>query len=409
MNRKLLTVIVALVVTAAVVAGGFAVTKAIRDRNSGTDPNAVTDPVNTGSAIDPNSGTNPNTGSDPNGSGQTGNSGSSGTGSNTNPNSGTGTGDNSGIPGGSGTDGNGGTANGNGDASGDSNGTSGNGGSSAGAKPTDSIAAYLIMGIDRHGEAGDVNNYHNGGQSDAMELLVVNDTRKTWAVIQIDRNTYVEMDRLDIFGTPYTTTEAPICLAYAQGSGTEKSAENAVRAVKRLFGDIPIEGYAAMTFEGLPALNDTLGGIIVRIEDDFSDTDPTLVQGETVELVGQHALNFVRGRMSVGDGSNVSRMRRQRAYLAAFRARLFEEMKVRSAIVNDLYNAAKPYMITDMSASLISRLAIKAAQYTDLGIFIPAGENGVTTGANGVSYTTFFADEDSLRSIVTELFGEATF
>ena len=32
----------------------------------------------------------------------------------------------------------------------------------------------------------------------------------------------------------------------------------APRAVKRLLGEIPVDGYAALTFEGLPALNDTL-------------------------------------------------------------------------------------------------------------------------------------------------------
>ena len=57
-------------------------------------------------------------------------------------------------------------------------------------------------------------------------------------------------------------------------------------------------------------LNHVIGGATVTIEDDFSDVDSSLVQGETITLTDEQAYNFLSARMNVGDGENESRMRR---------------------------------------------------------------------------------------------------
>ena len=45
----------------------------------------------------------------------------------------------------------------------------------------------------------------------------------------------------------------------------------------------------------------------------------------------------------------------------------------------------------------------------DLGTIVPEGTFGTTVGANGKTYTAFFIDEDSVRAIVTRLFGNVSF
>ncbi len=366
MNKKLLMTIVILVLCCAVAAGGIAAVKAIKDRSN--TPHEVSDPVEN---------------TDP--SGQTGQQGQSGpqTGDNTQQ----------------GQSGN--------ESQFGNEVQSGNTGSTD-AEPGDKITAYLLMGIDKSAQAGDVDYYYGGGQSDVMNLLVFNDTKKTFTQLQIDRDTITDIDVLGVYGDPYTTENTFICFAYAMGNGTEKSAENAVRAVSRMLGGVKVDGYAAMTYAGVAPVNDTLGGICVTIEEDLTSIDSVLQEGKTVELKGETATNFIRARMSVGDGKNTSRMRRQRAYLSAFEKRLFEEIKVRSKIVDDLYNAAKPYMVTNMSSSQMTKIAIKASQYTSLGTVNIEGRRGLTNYKDKV-YTALFPDEDALRELVKKLFGNVSF
>ena len=50
---------------------------------------------------------------------------------------------------------------------------------------------------------------------------------------------------------------------------------------------------------------------------DFSEIDPTLVQGDEVTLDGEKALTYVRSRHHIDDQTNIARMARQRQFLAA--------------------------------------------------------------------------------------------
>ena len=274
------------------------------------------------------------------------------------------------------------------------------------AKKTD-VSAYLFMGIDKSGDL-ETTNQAVGGQSDVLLLFVVDTAGKTQTILQLDRDTMADVEITNYYGKPMgVVRKQQICFAHTYGSGDEKSCENTVRAVSRLLGvlgEVQIDGYVSLLYDGIPPINDTLGGIKVKIEDDFSDADPTLVEGEVVELTGQHALNFVRGRMTVGDGRNQSRMRRQRAYMDAFSARLKEEMHTRSAIINDLYAAAEPYMVTDMSLGAISNLALQTLDYESGGTLTIDGELKYEVYPNGNTYTEFHVDEDSLRDTVLALF-----
>lgn len=63
---------------------------------------------------------------------------------------------------------------------------------------------------------------------------------------------------------------------------------------------------------------DSVGGVTVMVNDDFTGVDDTLIKGEAVTLYGVHAMNFVRSRMSMKDDPvNINRLARQREYLNA--------------------------------------------------------------------------------------------
>ena len=85
-------------------------------------------------------------------------------------------------------------------------------------------------------------------------------------------------------------------------------------AVEGLLLGESIDFYVAMNMDGISELNDLAGGVTVTLEDDFSSIDPAMAKGTTLTLHGDQAETFVRSRMTVGDGTNASRMERQEAF-----------------------------------------------------------------------------------------------
>ena len=79
-------------------------------------------------------------------------------------------------------------------------------------------------------------------------------------------------------------------------------------------------------------LSDSQAGALMKALFSYAD------DGMEPDFKGDQALHYVRGRMSVGDGSNTARMRRQRTYIAAFEAKVRQEMKGNGAIIGNLYN-----------------------------------------------------------------------
>ena len=91
-----------------------------------------------------------------------------------------------------------------------------------------------------------------------------------------------------------------------------------MKAVSGLLGGIVINGYYEIHMQDIGKLNETVEGVTVTIESDFSKVDPSLKQGETITLNGEQAYHFLQNRTEVDDGGNVSRMKRQKQYMEAF-------------------------------------------------------------------------------------------
>ena len=275
-------------------------------------------------------------------------------------------------------------------------------GKSYGFRPN--VKNFLIMGIDRSGEVEKSDTNIGTGQCDAIYLLTIDYDNKQYAILQLDRDAMVDMNILGVFGDVVGTEFQQLCLAHAYGDGAELSCENCVNVISKWLKGVPINGYAALQFEALPILTDDIGGVKVYIEDDLSSLDNSLVKGTTVNLTGDLAMKFTRARMSVSDGKNTSRMRRQRTYLAAFKDQLLKQLRANSNIINTLYSNVKPYMCTNMSVGVISNAAVKAMDYHFNGIQTIKGINKENTYDNGMTFMEFWADEASLNETVINLF-----
>lgn len=263
------------------------------------------------------------------------------------------------------------------------------------------LETYLLMGIDVEGPAKGNKSYSGGGQADVQLLLVVDNTNQTWQVLQINRDSMVEVQVLGMTGEVLQTQTAQIATAHAYGDGTERSCRNAVAAVSNMLGGKTIDGYVALNMDAVAILNDMVGGVPVTITSDFTDIDPSLQEGETITLQGQQALAFVRSRKGVDDETNLSRMERQRQYLAALEEKMAqqdEEFVIRA------YDAVSDYMVTDMGSGTVAELGEKMKTYEELPFLTIAGESG-TDEEGSATYTL---DQDSLQQAIMSLFYERT-
>lgn len=265
------------------------------------------------------------------------------------------------------------------------------------------ITTVLFMGVDTRTEGEGVGlGFRNGGQSDFMMLVVIDSKNERITPIHIDRDTITEITVLSIIGRPAGTTVTQICLSHAFGDGKAQSCEFAAKAVSHLLMDVDVDFYVAMNMDGIPILNDAVGGVTVTLTEDFSYADSTMVPGATLTLHGRQAEYYVRGRMQVGDGTNKSRMGRQRDYLEKL-AKKIDSMTTKNAnFIGELFDLLNPMLETDMARGRMINEVWKARNYTRAASISPAGEH--TIGDDG--FVEFHVNEDALTQMVLELFFE---
>lgn len=258
------------------------------------------------------------------------------------------------------------------------------------------IEAYLVMGIDVSGPVVSVPGAYNGGQADALFLMVVDNESETWRILRLNRDSMVEVPVLDLRGDIVGYQYQQLALAHAYGDGTRNSCENTVNAVSIMLGGCPIDGYASLNMDGVVILNDAVGGVTLTVSSDFTAIDPTLIEGETITLNGQQAMEYVRSRMSVDDQSNLARMERQRQYLEAVKPQL---LTLNDEEILRTYDALSDYIVTNLGSQEILDLAEKIAVYEELPALTIEGTNAVNDG-----HMTYTLNEDSLQQVILELF-----
>ncbi|MBR2730400.1 MAG: LCP family protein [Clostridia bacterium] len=266
--------------------------------------------------------------------------------------------------------------------------------------PKDGVETLLLIGLDSQGKLNSSAAYTNSQMADFLALFVFDDGFETCQVIQLNRDTMAEIPVLGMTGERTGYINAQLAMAYSYGDGLTQSCRNTVNAVSHFLYDIEIDHYLALNMDAVSKLNDLVGGVQVEVLDDFTGVDDTLVKGETVTLKGAHALNYVRGRTNVGDGTNLARMARQRQYMEAFGAALRAAYaKGKDEFVLKAYGAVADHMVTDCSVNALSETAEKVSSYKIAGVISPTGKN-----VQGDPYMEFYADADALKTTVVSLF-----
>lgn len=260
----------------------------------------------------------------------------------------------------------------------------------------ENLETYLFLGIDVEGPVKAVEGYYGGGQADVQIVVVIDHDRKTWQMLQLNRDTMVEVPILGIQGDVVGKEYQQLALSHSYGDGLKESCENSVKTVSNLLWGQEIDGYFSMNMDGVVIINDAVGGVPVEITSDFSEIDQTLTLGETITLDGNQALTFVRSRQDVDDQTNIARMARQRRYLSA----LLEKVgTLNDERIITTYDALQDYVVTDMGSKTILNLSEDVGAYEFLGVLTIDGEARVEE-----EHWAFYLDKQSLQEAMLELF-----
>ena len=262
----------------------------------------------------------------------------------------------------------------------------------------DALTTLLVLGVDDDALVETASS-RNTSQADFLMLAVFDSESRQCTMIQLNRDTMTDVPALDTFGNVIGLRNEQLALAHTYGNGLEKSCENTVDAVSRLLYGIEIDNYFALTMDAIPVLNDLVGGVTVTVEDDFSDTDPTLIQGETVMLTAENVEHYVRMRTNVGDGTNLARMRRQKEYLTGMLASLKRASEEDSSFVLKAYSAVASSLVTDCTIEELSAYEESFSNYTTTEILMPEGETVM-----GEKFMEFYVDETALQQLVIDTF-----
>lgn len=275
------------------------------------------------------------------------------------------------------------------------------------------LITVLVMGIDKETvvEVGgqsweeEEGSEYAGGQADALFLLLINPHDKNVYVISINRNSMTEVDVFDEEGNYQGIFTKQIALQHGYGDGKEESCLRQVKAVSRMFHGIPIHGYAAVSMDAIPELNDMVGGITVEVLDDiiYPEYDMDLHQGETVTLFGEKAYWYVRLRNENMFNSNELRLQRQKQYMTTFAAEAKNQSMSDIRVAVNLYQTVHKYMVTDIDLNEFTYMVTEYINYDfdRENMYSLQGET-----VQGSNFEEFYVDEDSLQDLIIELFYE---
>lgn len=193
------------------------------------------------------------------------------------------------------------------------------------------VTDYLVAGID-----------NTGSLTDVIMIVSVNSVNKTVSILQIPRDTYVD---LDIPTNKYNAI-------YSHHDKDESGMDKLVSQVEKDFG-VEIKNHFAVTTGGFRSLVDAVGGVEIDVPKDMNYDDPEqnlhihLKKGKQL-LDGKKAEQFVRYRKGWSQG-DVGRLSAQQLFLSAFATQI-RDMSAAEIAAKLLPIVKKPDFKTDMSA-----------------------------------------------------------
>ncbi|MFF3055029.1 LCP family protein [Streptomyces sp. NPDC057909] len=203
------------------------------------------------------------------------------------------------------------------------------------------------------------------GRSDTAFLLHVYGDRRHAVAVSIPRDSLVDIPACKKPGGDWTAPQHHVMFngAFSVGDTAEGNPACTQNTVEQLTG-LRVDHTIVVDFSGFAALTSAVGGVPVCLPQDIYERDlrpnlPTrgaLVFAKGPQTVsGQRALDYVRIRHGIGDGSDIGRIKRQQAFIGS----LIKKVKSRGmspTTLLPLANAATDAMTVDPGLGSADRL-----------------------------------------------------
>lgn len=170
----------------------------------------------------------------------------------------------------------------------------------------------LVMGDDTRKGQGPAIGGTTPGLSDTTILLHLSANRKFAYGVSLPRDAMVERPSCQTSTGVDPGGLTQFNAAYAIGGPL-----CTVKTVEQLTG-VRINHFVVVKFNGFRTMVDALGGVQVCVPQQIDDPQSNIhLPAGTYTVTGEQALNYVRVRHGVGDGSDIGRMKRQQAFIAS--------------------------------------------------------------------------------------------
>lgn len=266
------------------------------------------------------------------------------------------------------------------------------------------ILTFLIMGIDKTKDVKEVAEGTNGGQADALFLVVLNPHDDSLSVIGINRNTMTDISVYDDNGAYVNTIKAQIAVQHGFGNGVEESCEYQVNAVQHLFYEMPVHGYAAINMSAIGPLTDMVGGVdVVALEDIKSGNSTVIKEGEEVHLEGDLAFAYIHNRDTKEFGSADHRLERQKQFITTYLQKVKQKTKEDIGFPISVYQSIAPQTVTSLTVDEMTYLVSIAKDYSfdENYLYTMKGET-----KQGNVFEEFYVDETDLFELILKVFYE---
>lgn len=224
----------------------------------------------------------------------------------------------------------------------------------------------LVMGSDtRHGEGNNIDGLTGDGERSDTTILFHLSADRTFAYgISIPRDSLV--DRPNCLTEDGETIpgddDAMWNEAFAVGGPA-----CTMQQFEQLTG-VRLDHYVKVDFNGFRTMVDAIDGVQVCVPEEVSDPAHGItIPAGTREVRGDEALSYVRARYTLGDGSDIGRITRQQAFLAAMSGKVVSRgVLARPDRLLRFLDAATESLQTDFSS--VRDMAEVGASFRSIGL-----------------------------------------
>lgn len=176
----------------------------------------------------------------------------------------------------------------------------------------------LLVGSDsREGQDSVADGYEGGALNDVTMLLHVSEDHTRATVVSFPRDLILNFPSCP--ATEEGGEEVPAAYEQQLNTALERGGLACVAAVVGDVTGLDIPYAALIDFDGVVAMSSAVGGVPVCFAGPIHDpyTGLEIPEAGTYDLEGEQALQFLRSRHGVGDGSDLSRISSQQVFLSS--------------------------------------------------------------------------------------------